>query len=46
MAVGDLQVNVPEDYESFLKVHYGDYTQYPPMEVRKPTHSVEASGIF
>lgn len=46
MPVGDLQVNVPEDYESFLKMHYADYTQYPPMSARKPTHSIEASGIF
>lgn len=46
MAVGDLEVSVPQDYEAFLKVHYADYMQYPPMEARKPTHSVEASGIF
>lgn len=46
MAVGDLQVNVPSDYESFLKVHYADFAQYPPMAARKPTHSVDASGIF
>lgn len=46
ISVGSLQVNVPQDYESFLKMHYADYTQYPPMEVRKPTHSMEASGIF
>lgn len=46
MAVGDLEVTVPQDYKAFLKVHYADYTQYPPMEARKPTHSVEASGIF
>lgn len=46
MVVGDLEVTVPQDYKAFLKVHYADYTQYPPMEARKPTHSVEASGIF
>lgn len=46
LAVGDLEVCVPQDYRSFLKMHYADYTQYPPMEARKPTHSVEASGIF
>lgn len=46
MAVGDLEVNVPQDYEAFLKVHYADYTQYPPMTARTPTHSVRASGIF
>jgi hypothetical protein len=27
-------------------MHYGDFMQYPPMDARKPTHSVEASGIF
>lgn len=46
MPLGDITVNVPQDYEAFLAVHYSDYTQYPPMHLRKPTHSVEASGIF
>lgn len=46
MSVNGLQVNVPEDYVAFLNTHYADYTQYPPMEARKPTHSIEASGIF
>lgn len=44
--VGDVEVDAPQDYEDFLKMHYGDYRKYPPMHVRKPTHSVEASGIF
>lgn len=42
----DLTVMAPKDYESFLKMHYSDFNQYPPMEVREPTHSVNASGIF
>lgn len=46
LKVGDMEVSVPQDYKAFLKVHYSDYMQYPPMEARKPTHSVEASGIF
>lgn len=46
ISVGDLAVSAPQDYEAFLKMHYTDYTQYPPMEARKPTHSAEASGIF
>lgn len=44
--VGNLEVNAPQDWEAFLKMHYADYTQYPPMEARKPTHSINASGIF
>lgn len=46
MQLGDLMVNVPSDYIAFLNMHYGDYTQYPPMEARRPTHSVDSSGIF
>lgn len=46
LPLGNITVSVPENYEAFLKMHYGDYTQYPPVNVRKPTHSVEASGIF
>jgi len=46
MSLGDITVNVPENYEAFLEMHYGDFMQYPPMDARKPTHSVEASGIF
>lgn len=42
----DLMVSVPQDYEAFLNMHYGDFMQYPPMHTRKPTHSVEANGIF
>ena len=42
----DLTVSVPNNYEAFLRMHYEDYMQYPPMEARKPTHSIEASGIF
>lgn len=46
MQLGELSVNVPADYEAFLKMHYSDYQQFPPMEVRRPTHSVDSSGIF
>ena len=44
--LGELSINVPSDYESFLKMHYRDYHQFPPMEARRPTHSVDSSGIF
>lgn len=46
LPLGEIMVNVPRNYEAFLAVHYEDYRQYPPMHLRKPTHSVEASGIF
>lgn len=46
MQLGEITVTVPQDYEAFLNMHYGDFMEYPPMHVRKPTHSVEASGIF
>lgn len=46
LCLGELEVSVPQDYEAFLKMHYGDFMEYPPMHLRKPTHSVEASGIF
>lgn len=46
LQLGDLEVSVPQDYEAFLQMHYGDFRMYPPMEMRKPTHSVEASGIY
>lgn len=44
--IGDVEVKAPKDYRAFLHMHYGDYMQYPPMHMRKPTHSVDASGIF
>lgn len=46
LPLGDIMVNAPQDYEAFLAMHYEDYRQYPPMHLRRPTHSVEASGIF
>ena len=46
MQLGELMVNVPTDYISFLNMHYKDYRQFPPMEARRPTHSVDSSGIF
>ena len=47
LALGDdFYVCAPKDYKAFLDMHYKDFSQYPPMDARKPTHSVEASGIF
>lgn len=46
LRLGEITVNVPANYEAFLKMHYGSFMLYPPMEARKPTHSVDASGIF
>lgn len=46
LPLGEITVSAPGDYKAFLEMHYGDFMQYPPMDVRKPTHSVEASGIF
>lgn len=45
MLIDNIEICVPEIYEEFLKKHYGDYMQLPPMEARKPTHSIKASGI-
>ncbi len=42
----DIEVNVPREYKEFLKMHYSNYEQLPPMEARKPTHSINSSGIF
>lgn len=44
--VGNMDISAPYDINAFLKMHYSDYTQFPPMDARKPTHSIEASGIF
>lgn len=44
--LGDMMVSAPKNYEAFLKMHYSNFMQYPPMEARKPTHSIDASGIF
>lgn len=35
----------PLMYQDYLKNFYGDYMKLPPEEKRKPTHSIEASGI-
>lgn len=42
----DLYIKIPKDADAFLRRHYGDYLQYPSIEARKPTHSVDSSGIF
>lgn len=44
--LGEVEVSAPKDTEAFLHMHYKDYTQYPPMNMRIPTHDAEASGIF
>lgn len=46
LPLGDMMVSVPTDYDAFLKKHYWDYMNLPPMKMRNPTHSVKASGIF
>lgn len=46
LQLGDMSVMVPQDYRAFLNMHYGDFMEFPPMHVRKPTHSEEASGVF
>lgn len=46
LPLDDMMVSVPADYDAFLKMHYWDYMQLPPMGAREPTHSVKASGIF
>ncbi len=40
-------VMVPSDYDGLLKAKgYGDYMSFPPVNVRKPSHSIKASGII
>lgn len=46
LQLGEISVSVPQNYEAFLDMHYEDFHKYPPMHMRKPTHSVDASGIF
>lgn len=47
LPVGDLLINAPSNYHEFLKMHYSEhYMTFPSLEVRKPTHSEEAAGIF
>lgn len=36
----------PKMYHEYLQFFYGDYMKLPPEEKRKPTHSVDATGIF
>lgn len=34
----DAQFYIPKGYDKILRVVYGDYTQLPPVEMRKPHH--------
>ena len=34
-----IQVKIPEGYDTFLKIVYGNYMELPPEEKRHPTHS-------
>ena len=46
LPLGNMTVMAPQNYKAFLNMHYGDFMEFPPMHVRKPTHSEEASGVF
>lgn len=46
LPVNDAMFLCPQDYDAFLKRHYVDYMQLPPVDKRHPSHSAEASGIF
>lgn len=40
-------VNVPVDYDGLLKAKgYGDYMAFPPVNKRKPSHSVKSGGVI
>lgn len=41
----DTKFMAPVMYHEYLTRFYGDYMKLPPEDKRKPTHSVEASGI-
>lgn len=36
---GDTTIKIPRDYDSYLRLAYGDYMQFPPVEQRKSKHS-------
>lgn len=41
LSMHDLDVMVPSDYHGLLKAkNYGDYMHYPPIKIRKPSHTV------
>ena len=33
------QFFVPKEYDTYLKIHYGDYMKLPPIEKREPIHA-------
>lgn len=44
--IGEQIFMAPQDCDAFLKKHYGNYMRLPAIRNRKPTHAVDASGIF
>ncbi len=41
----DSQIRVPNDYDTYLRMAFGDYMQLPPMEDRKSKHDVVFSDM-
>lgn len=46
LQIDNKDVFVPQDYDAFLKKHYGNYMRLPAIRNRKPTHISTASGIY
>ena len=41
LPMNDLDVMIPSDYHGLLNAkNYGDYMNYPPIGVRKPSHTI------
>lgn len=45
LAFVDGEYRVPKEYDSLLRLMYGDYMQLPPEEDRRPAHSTEFKVI-